>query len=147
MYNVIHKSDKDPTSEFNNIWLNERTGALYIWSGRPVKIGFAKDSVLLCADVYDLEFRHNPSIMNQKYSYKYEYNKVPLRVIVDIESFDYKGDDLVVRFGNDYGSVKVENGTYILSQKDNVRLNGKMEFLCKPLSGLAEVKIYVISYE
>jgi len=147
MYNAISRHTEDPTSEFNGLWLNETTGALYVWSGKPIKVGFSKDFVVVTADVFNIGFVHTPKRNDQDYLKKFEYNKMPLKVIADVKTYGYEGGDVDVCFGSLYAHVEPKDGIYVLGQNGNVALNGEMEVFCEPTRGRLDITLYVISYE
>lgn len=146
MINIVTKKEFDPTTEFSGIWFNEKSGAIFIWAGKPVCIAHSQDGRMVRADVFDMEFRHNPKKNQQKYSYEYPYGGFPMSVIARINHNGFEGGALSVWFGGKYGEVDGD-GDWVLSQTGNIKLGEKIKIACEPTKGSLEATIIVLTYE
>ena len=147
MINAITKKDFDPISEFSNLWLNTDSGALFVWDSKPIKVGFAKDFVVVTEDVFNVDFSYVEKRNHENYSKVFDYHKIPIKVIAEVVPMDYEGSDVEVRFGDVYGTISPKMGVHLISQCENVVLDGKLEISCKPTRGKIQITLHVISYE
>jgi len=147
MFNVVTRSDKDPDKDFNGLWLNEITGALFVWAKKAIRIGFAGSGKLISVDKFNVGFLHTPQRNKQKYNYEFDYDKVPLLVLAKVKSEDYEGSDIDVCFGSLYGKISPTDDFVIVNQLVNIELGECLSISCEPKAGNIEIELYVISYE
>lgn len=146
MINIITERNHDPTEAFTNLWLNKDSGAIFVWSGKPVLIGYSKEGKLIVADVFEGEFVHTQVGNMQNYSVAYEYGKIPLIVLAMVESGDYTGSDVVISFGGEYGAVSADDKFVLVAQTGNMEIGKDVKMECHPESGRIHVTLTVISY-
>ena len=147
MFNVVTRSDKDPDKDFNGLWLNQTTGALFVWAKKAIRIGFAGDGKLISVDKFNVRFSHTSQRNKQEYDHEFDYDKVPLLVLAKVKSQDYEGSDIDVCFGSTYGTISAMEDFVIVNQTGNVELGECLSISCEPKAGSVEIELYVISYE
>jgi len=147
MYNPIIIKTQDPINEFNGIWLNKESGALFVWADKPVLIGFAKDGHLLKVDNFSAEFEYTEKRNEQEYSITYEYGKVPLLILAKIENYIYQGSDISINLGGEYGCLSPQDKFVIVAQNGNVEIGSDLTIECEPTAGKISIVLTVISYE
>lgn len=147
MYNPLTIKESDPTEEFNGIWLNKTTGSLFVWAGKPVLIGFAEDGHLLKIDKFLAEFVHTEKRNEQEYSVTYEYGKIPLLILAEVENNGYEGSDISINLGGEYGCVYPQDKFVVVAQNGNMEIGLDLTIECEPTAGKIQVEITIISYE
>lgn len=151
MFNVVYRSNQDPNAPFNGLWLNESTGALFIWSEfhkKGIGVGYAKDGKIISVDKFDITFIHTLQKNKQKYKYTFDYGKVPMMVLAKIDTEDYNGSAIDICFGSCYGKIYPQDEKFIIVNPiGNVSIGEKLTVSCDPTAGSVVIELYIISYE
>jgi len=148
MVNILQKGKTDPVGEFVGLWLNETNGALFVWNGKPILIGFSKDGKVVVSKLFEMEFKYTPHRNEQKYEYLFDYDRVPMLVLADVEDDGYEGSSVGIWFGSLYGNIFPGDDTFsIVAQTGNVNIGEKLTVKCTPTAGSVTIKLYVLSYE
>ena len=145
MYNVLITREEDPEVEFGGLWHNKNSGAIWIWAGKPIMVGFSKDGMLVKADVFEADFVHTPIRNKQEYSVTYEYGKIPLIMIAEVDGDDES--EVTISLGSLYGVTDINDKHVIINPIGNVEIGANLTMECLPTQGHVKVKLTVISYE
>jgi hypothetical protein len=143
MYNIITNKDEDPKEEFQNLWLNTRTGTLFIWNKQPVIVGLSKQARVFTEDEFECEFVYTEKRNHRKKYFKFDYKKIPVNVVVETTQEYYEGSDIKISFGSLYGIAPLGK-TVLRSDKFTP---GDLVVECDPTRGSVKVKISVLGYE
>ena len=145
MFNILTPSKTDPTTEFNGLWHNESTGALWVWARKPVLVGFSKDGKMLGVDFFEATFNYTQRRNEIVDCIAYDYGKIPVVMIAEVS-----GDDealVEIHLGSLYGTVDLDDKFVIVGQQGNVGIGSELSFKCETRTGTVTVKLTVISYE
>lgn len=147
MYNPLIIKEQDPEGEFVGLWLNKKSGCLFVWADKPVLIGFSEDGQVIKTDKFLAEFTHTERRNEQIYAVTYEYGKIPLIILAEVENDAYQGSDISIKLCGEYGSLSPQDKFVIVAQNGNVEIGSDLTIECEPTAGKISIELTVISYE